>query len=227
MSALTLINPLRAGEKTGGFGDVYQDENGNPFVHLGWDLAAPVGTPFVAPVDAVVTEFTNDGSFGPYAICLYHAPSRLYVLLAHGSKSFVQVGQRVRRGDVIGLVGNLGKSSGPHLHVQVSTSNRFPRDPAENFDPESFLEEPMTRAERGLINIAWGDFGRALDVYRALRRPPTPDNVRGLLPDEGIETALANGDPNDDLNAAIVMRGRLMTLATSDVADLAYQLVGG
>ena len=85
----------------------------------------------------------------------------------------------------------------------------------------------MTRAERGLINIAWGDFGRALSVYRALRQPDIPQNVRDLLPDEGIETALANGDPNDDLNAAIVMRGRLMTLATSDVADFAYQLVGG
>ena len=228
MSVLTLINPLSAGVKTGGFGDIYQDANGNPFVHLGWDLAAPVGTPFVAPpVDAVVSDLYNDGSVGPYAICLYHEPSRLYILLAHGSKSFVQVGQRVRRGDVIGLVGNLGKSSGPHLHVQVSTSNRFPRDPAQNFDPESFLEEPMTPAERGLINIAWGDFGRAFDTYRALRQPDIPQNVRDMLPDEGIETALANGDPNDDLNAAMVMRGRLMTLATSDVADLAYRRVGG
>ena len=227
MSTLTLINPLRAGVTTGRFGDTYHDANGNPFVHLGWDLAAPVGTPFVAAVEAVVSDLYNDGSLGPYAICLYHEPSRLYILLAHGSKSFVQVGQRVRRGDVIGLVGNLGKSSGPHLHVQVSTSKQFPRDPAQNFDPESFLEEPMTRAERGLINIAWGDFGRALSVYRALRQADIPQNVRDLLPDEGIETALANGEQSDDLNAAMIMRGRLMTLATSDVADFAYQLVGG
>ena len=206
MSTLTLINPLRSGVTTGRFGDIYQDANGNPFTHLGWDIAAPIGTPFVAPVDSVVSDFLNDGSFGPYAICLYHEPSKRYILLAHGSKSFVQAGQRVRRGEVIGLVGNMGKSSGPHLHVQVSTSNQFPRDREQNFDPESFLEEDEMSAEdkarldrveailakNGMQLIPWEDVPGEPSVLECF--PPGTDATRRDDPDPDSTALWVTGE---------------------------------
>lgn len=93
---------------------------------------------------------------------------------------------------------------------------------------ESEEEAPMTKSERGLLNIAWGDFERAYDSYVALRNPEDERtaSVRGLLPDEGIEYAFANGCADDDLNAAMVMRGRLTTIATSDVVDDAARILG-
>ena len=49
-------------------------------------------------------------------------------LYAHCSKRFARVGQKVKRGEVIALVGNTGKSTGPHLHYEVHYQNR-PIDP--------------------------------------------------------------------------------------------------
>lgn len=217
------------GPITGRFGDRYSD-GPKTWLHRGVDVGCPTGTPVRAPAAGMVAQPFNDGTFGT-AVCLDHGDG-WYTLYAHLSRSDVALGQRCPKGLQLGLSGATGYVSGAHLHWQLSDSPTFPVDISHSRDPLHYLitteDQPMTPAERGLLNIAWGDFQRALDCYRALRDPNvTPQNIRDLLPNEGIETALANGDPADDLNAAMILRGRLTTMATSDVANDAYAILGG
>ncbi len=96
----------------------------NPFSgemknHNGIDLAASEGTPVYAIKDgAVYTVIENDGEFGNYII-LSHDQGKMTSVYAHLSKIFVDRYQYVKKGDVIGLVGQTGKATGPHLHFEI------------------------------------------------------------------------------------------------------------
>jgi len=117
-----------AGRETSGFADARRYVVDGPVsYHNGLDLAAPLGTPVQA---------TNDGRVlvaGPYPI------KGGWVLIDHGfgitsmyfhlSQIDVEVGQRVRRGDLIGEVGSTGLSTGPHLHWEMRVGGA-PTNPA-------------------------------------------------------------------------------------------------
>jgi murein DD-endopeptidase MepM/ murein hydrolase activator NlpD len=86
--------------------------------HEGIDFAAAVGTPIYATGDGVVSEAEyNNGGYGN-KIVINHGYS-YETLYAHLSKIKVKVGQRVKRGEIIGLMGNTGKSTAPHCHYEV------------------------------------------------------------------------------------------------------------
>lgn len=88
-------------------------------MHTGIDYAAPTGTKILAPSDGVVTFRGWKGGYGN-TVMLTHA-NGTETLYAHMSAyvSGVDVGARVRAGEVIGLVGSTGRSTGPHLHYEV------------------------------------------------------------------------------------------------------------
>ena len=90
-------------------------ENGTPMApHLGIDIAAPEGTPMHAPADAVVSicdDYFLDGGFT--LLDHGHGVSSCYL---HQSKRMVAAGDKVARGQVIGLVGKTGRATGPHMH---------------------------------------------------------------------------------------------------------------
>ena len=90
-------------------------DNGTPMApHLGVDIAAPEGTPIHAPADAVVSiagDYFLDGGFT--LLDHGHGVSTCYL---HQSKRMVKVGDKVARGQVIGLVGQTGRATGPHTH---------------------------------------------------------------------------------------------------------------
>ena len=96
----------------------------NPFSgqmknHNGIDLAASEGTPVYAIKDgAVYTVIENDSEFGNYII-LSHDQGKMTSVYAHLSKVFVDRYQYVKKGDVIGLVGQTGMATGPHLHFEI------------------------------------------------------------------------------------------------------------
>ena len=83
--------------------------------HLGVDIAAPEGTPIHAPADAIVSlvgpDFYYDGNLT--LLDHGHGVSTCYV---HQQKILVKEGDRVRRGDVIGAIGQTGRATGPNLH---------------------------------------------------------------------------------------------------------------
>ena len=90
-------------------------DNGVPMApHLGIDIAAPEGTPIHAPADAVVSiadDYFLDGGFT--LLDHGHGVSTCYL---HQSKRMVKVGDQVKRGAVIGLLGQTGRATGPNTH---------------------------------------------------------------------------------------------------------------
>ncbi len=89
--------------------------NGKPMApHLGVDIAAPAGTPIHAPADGVVSisdDYYLDGGF----TLLDHGRG-VSTCYLHQSKRFVSEGDAVKRGEAIGLVGQTGRATGPHVH---------------------------------------------------------------------------------------------------------------
>jgi len=90
--------------------------------HFGIDVSTPVGRPVVAPADGVVLYASKRGSYGN-VIVIDHKFGMM-TRYAHLSSFNVRAGQRVKRGEVVGLVGSTGRSNGPHLHYEVWVSNR-------------------------------------------------------------------------------------------------------
>jgi len=86
--------------------------------HAGMDFAASVGTEIYATGDGTVVKAGADESGYGNHVRVNHGYGYL-TLYAHMSKIKARVGQKVKRGDVIGYVGNTGKSVGPHLHYEV------------------------------------------------------------------------------------------------------------
>jgi murein DD-endopeptidase MepM/ murein hydrolase activator NlpD len=99
------------------------------FMHEGLDLLATVGTPIYATADGVVLNFGPAGGYGNW-VRLGH-PGKITTIYGHLSRFApgLQVGEPVLRGELIGFVGNTGRSTGSHLHYEIQTAGR-PVDPA-------------------------------------------------------------------------------------------------
>lgn len=89
-----------------------------PKMHQGMDFTSPTGTPIYATGDGVVERADNNASGYGKHVRIDHGYGYM-TLYAHLSSYEVRAGQKVNRGDVIGLVGNTGKSTAPHLHYEV------------------------------------------------------------------------------------------------------------
>lgn len=93
-------------------------------VHKGIDFAAPEGTPYYAADSGTVTAATNGGGDNGGAgnwIVINHG-NGLVTKYMHSLVTFVTPGDHVERGQNIGLVGNTGQSTGPHLHFQIEAN---------------------------------------------------------------------------------------------------------
>jgi len=99
--------------------------------HGGTDFRAAVGTPFVASNDGKVV-MVKDRFYSGGSVIIDHGHG-IYTCYFHMSKFDVKEGQQVKRGEVIGLSGNSGRVSGPHLHFGI-------RIGGEQVDPLHFIE---------------------------------------------------------------------------------------
>lgn len=105
------------GQVTGSFGERIDPFNGEGAFHSGVDIGSSYGHPIVAPADGVVTVTDTMGGYGK-TIMIDHG-NGISTRYGHLSGFAVTAGQRVQRGDVIGYVGESGRSTGPHLHYEV------------------------------------------------------------------------------------------------------------
>ncbi|MEC7886554.1 MAG: peptidoglycan DD-metalloendopeptidase family protein [SAR324 cluster bacterium] len=117
--------------------------------HGGIDFRARRGTPVYAPADAVVRIASRKSGFG-LLVELLHGRGffpgkkklvRYRTRFAHLSKIKVKRGQQVKRGDLLGLVGSTGRSTGPHLHYEMIINGRRtnPLLPMTRYNPDQRL----------------------------------------------------------------------------------------
>jgi len=89
--------------------------------HRGIDIATRMSAPILAPADGIVSFTGRDGGYGK-VVTIRHGYG-LVSKYAHLNKALVKKGQHVKRGETIALVGNTGRSTGPHLHYEVHLNN--------------------------------------------------------------------------------------------------------
>jgi murein DD-endopeptidase MepM/ murein hydrolase activator NlpD len=112
-------------------------------MHYGLDIAADKGTQIFSSGDGFVTFSGNRGGYGmTVEISHPRAKGGLMTRYAHLSSIKVQPGQRIKRGDLIALSGNTGRSTGPHLHYEVRNLRGNTA-----LDPIDFFVQSMTPQE--------------------------------------------------------------------------------
>lgn len=121
LAAIPAIQPVRNEDLTriaSGYGYRIDPFTKARKFHYGMDFTAPRGTPIYATGDGKVIRADNRASgYGNHVVIDHgYGYKSLY---GHMYKFNVKVGQRVQRGEVIGFVGNTGRSSGPHVHYEV------------------------------------------------------------------------------------------------------------
>jgi murein DD-endopeptidase MepM/ murein hydrolase activator NlpD len=126
MNSIPNIRPAR-GWITSKFGYRVSPFTGRPSMHSGLDIAGAPGTPIFSPADGVVSFSGYDEGYGKMVIIDHgYGYSTKY---GHLSNSYVNVGQRIMRWDIVASLGNTGRSTGPHLHYEVRL-NGVPKNPA-------------------------------------------------------------------------------------------------
>jgi murein DD-endopeptidase MepM/ murein hydrolase activator NlpD len=115
--SLPLAEPLAVYEVTSSFGKRRDPFNRRWAMHQGVDFGAPLKTPIVATAPGVVVFAGWKGSYGRL-VEISHGP-RVATRYAHLAQILVEKGETVQTGDRIGLLGNSGRSTGPHLHYEV------------------------------------------------------------------------------------------------------------
>ncbi|MCQ2286053.1 MAG: M23 family metallopeptidase [Bacteroidales bacterium] len=139
MGSIPAIRPLKnISEISSGFGMRYHPILKTLRRHTGIDIAAPKGTPVYATADGTVSREKPGSGYGNTVI-LNHGYS-YKTLYAHLSKTNVKAGQKVKRGQIIGYVGNTGLSFGSHLHYEVR-KNDIPVNPVHYFFNDVTPEE--------------------------------------------------------------------------------------
>lgn len=96
-------------------------------LHAGLDIAVPIGTPLYSCTDGIVTTSRYSDSAGNFIVVLLE--SGYSVTYMHLDSLGVKQGDTVTKGMLIGATGNSGRSTGPHLHVEVRTEKNQPIDP--------------------------------------------------------------------------------------------------
>lgn len=119
--------PTNSSKITSEFGVRTDPFNYSSAFHTGIDIEGNRGAPVYAGADGIVVLAEYYGGYGN-AIIIRHSNTHK-TLYGHLSKIKVQVGDQVKKGEMIGLVGSTGRSTGPHLHYEV-LKNGVPIDPS-------------------------------------------------------------------------------------------------
>ena len=114
-----LRTPLEYTRVTGDYG-----EKRTRGYHGGVDFGAPTGTPVRAAADGVVELAQWNGGYGKYVRIEHPKYGPYKTAYAHLSKIDVKKGEKVKQGEVIGLVGSTGRSTGPHLHYEFKVNDK-------------------------------------------------------------------------------------------------------
>ena len=121
------VKPLKKARVTSRFDYRVNPVTGRYVFHTGIDLGAASGSDIMAMKSGKVVSAKYSGGYGKVVI-IEHSDG-IRTLYAHCSKLLVKAGDKVKRGEVIALVGSTGNSTGPHLHLEF-------RKGGKKYDPE-------------------------------------------------------------------------------------------
>lgn len=132
LQGIPQVLPASIESVSSGFGVRRDPFNGRSAFHAGLDFRGPIGTPIMAAARGKVSFVGRKPGYGN-CVEIDHG-NGLLTRYAHMSAFRSRIGQTVSGGQVIGLVGNTGRSTGPHLHFEVRINGRA-------VNPRPFLEE--------------------------------------------------------------------------------------
>lgn len=131
-STIPAGSPTQSGYISSNYGNRIHPISGKSAFHKGIDFAAPSGSDVLAAADGLVVKSERHSGYG-ILVELEHGNG--YVTrYAHNKSSTVKVGDRVKQGQEIALVGSTGNSTGPHVHFEILQDG-------ESIDPHSYLNE--------------------------------------------------------------------------------------
>lgn len=195
------IPGAKAGQQFGANPDDYDQFYGPDVGHMGVDFPVPTGTAVLAVQDGVVTRANdehresaeNGGHNFGYHVYIEHAFGYSTVY-AHLDRVDVELGDRVKAGHPIGLSGNTGNSSGPHLHFaeKLTGSTEYPREfsnPTERLAAAKRLPLVM-RAGDTVHGWGWGhqidvrndDLGVTSGSFNLRENPTSKSKLLGGVP---------------------------------------------
>jgi hypothetical protein len=166
-----------------GFGNRTDPLTGQNTYHSGIDIGVPLGTPVMSSFDGVVTTVNYPKSSdsasaqdaGIYAVVMSQDPElNMSSRYLHLSESFVAAGQNVKKGQIIGLSGNTGRSTGPHLHFEMIPPGGEAVDPSPYVLMMSKLTDvAMSEAKLAMNKIPWksmqSQFANRIPYYETNR----------------------------------------------------------
>ncbi|APJ02646.1 M23 family metallopeptidase [Silvanigrella aquatica] len=123
------IAPVR-GRLTSSFGWRISPFGGPGRIHFGVDIAARIGTPIYATANGTVLRVNRSEDYGKFVELIHE--KKMVTRYAHTSAIYVKEGAKVKKGDVIGAVGNTGHSTGSHVHYEIEMNGK-------KQDPENFI----------------------------------------------------------------------------------------
>lgn len=123
-------------------------------LHTGMDFSAPTGTEIYATGNGVVKSAEYDRGYG-YHVVIDHGFG-YQTLYGHMSKMKVKVGQKLSRGEVIGLIGNTGTSTAPHLHYEVIKNGK-------KINPINFYFNDLSSEEYDRVREIAGQANQSFD----------------------------------------------------------------
>jgi hypothetical protein len=113
--------------------------------HKGLDIAAPLNTPVLSCAEGKVVFTGSRKRFRRYGnTVLVHHGKGSYTYYAHLNQILVKKNQQVRKGQKLGLVGNTGRSTGPHLHLEVRVANNV-YNPLAYFAPSELVKTRLAK----------------------------------------------------------------------------------
>lgn len=125
-----------------------------PRFHYGMDFTAPVGTEIFSTGNGIVKEVGRNSGYGN-TVVIDHGYG-YETLYGHLLRAKVQVGQQIKRGDVIGLIGSSGASTAPHLHYEVMKNG-------QKVNPQNYYFMDLNPAEYEKMIAISTNMGQSFD----------------------------------------------------------------
>ncbi|HEY0111750.1 MAG TPA: M23 family metallopeptidase [Allosphingosinicella sp.] len=141
--AIPSAEPVKGSSFTSGYGVRSDPFRGRAAMHAGIDLAGPIGTPIYATADGTVGRSQWVSGYGNL-VELEHGRG-IQTRYGHLSRSLVNAGQKVKRGDMIALMGSTGRSTGSHLHYEVRIDGKAV-NPVPFMQSSAYLQSVQQRA---------------------------------------------------------------------------------